>query len=102
MSRGILLMALLVIGILYGMRSDESFASEYGSMGDILTDSRGPFSTESSVSANRDSLETIVNQQNHCQGNNVICQNILTNLICNGGAVCIIGNLDPFLLALPN
>lgn len=95
-------MALLVIGILYGMKLDKSFASEYGSMGDIVTNPRGTLSAESSGSSNRDSLETTVNQQNHCQGNNIICQNILTNLICNGRAVCIIGNLDPFLLALPN
>ena len=47
-------------------------------------------------------IKTIANQQNECQGNIVICQNILTKFICTERAVCIIGNLDPFLLVLPN
>ncbi len=59
--------------------------------------------TEPSVSSsNGNDVETIVNQQNECEGNIVVCQNILTKFICTERAVCIIGNLDPFLLVLPN
>ncbi len=96
-------MTLIMIAFLYGMKSDMVFASEYGS-GEVATaDSEITPATESSESSsNVNTVKNIANQQNDCQGNIVICQNILTKFICTERAICIIGNLDPFLLALPN
>jgi hypothetical protein len=42
-----------------------------------------------------------IDQEINCQGNFITCQNILTNIICSH-ATCIIGKLDPFLLATPH
>ena len=99
----VLLATLLTIAFLFGMRSEMAFASEYGSSEETIASSEVTPATESSESPSKDNnIKTIANQQNECQGNIVICQNILTKLICSERAVCIIGNLDPFLLVLPN
>ena len=96
-------MTLFLIAFLYGIRSEMAFASEYGFREHGSTNSEGISPTEHSESSlDANSVENTVNQQNECQGNIVICQNILTRFICTERAVCIIGNLDPFLLVLPN
>ena len=95
----ILLMTLFMIALQYGMSLEMAFAYEYGTKDEDIADSEGTLTAESSES-NDDSV--IANQQNECQGNIVICQNILTKFICSGKAICIVGNLDPFLLVLPN
>ena len=98
----VLLATLLTIAFLFGMRSEMAFASEYGSSEAIASSEVTP-AIESSESSSKDNnIKTIANQQNDFQGNIVICQNILTKFICTERAVCIIGNLDPFLLVLPN
>jgi hypothetical protein len=100
---GALFMTLIMIASLNGTRSDMAFASEYGSGEVATTDPEITPATESSESSSNDNtVKTISNQQNDCQGNIVICQNILTKFICTERAICIIGNLDPFLLVLPN
>ena len=100
---GVLLMALLMIAFLYGMRSEKAFASEYGPSEEASAGSQiTPAQEFSESSSNGYTIKTIANQQNDCQGNIVICQNILTKFICAERSVCIIGNLDPFLLVLPN
>ena len=96
-------MTLFMIAFLYGIRSEMIFASEYGFREQGGTNSEGISPTEFSESSlDGNSVENTVNQQNECQGNIVICQNVLTRFICAQRAVCIIGNLDPFLLVLPN
>ena len=92
-------MTLFMIALQYGMSLEMAFAYEYDTKDEDIADSEGTLTTESSES-NDDSV--IANQQNECQGNIVICQNILTKFICSGKAICIVGNLDPFLLVLPN
>jgi hypothetical protein len=80
-----------------------AFASEYGFREQGSTNFEGTSPTEySEPSLDGNGVENTVNQQNECQGNIVICQNILTRFICTERAVCVIGNLDPFLLVLPN
>jgi hypothetical protein len=96
----ILLVTLFMIALQYGMSLEMAFAYEYDTRDEDIADSEGTLTTESSESSNDDSV--IANQQNECQGNIVICQNILTKFICSGTAICIVGNLDPFLLVLPN
>ena len=96
----VVLMALFMIALHYGMSLEKAFAYEHGTKDEDIADSEGTLSPESSESSNDDSV--IANQQNECQGNIVICQNILTRFICSGKAICIVGNLDPFLLVLPN
>jgi hypothetical protein len=94
---------LVTMAFLSGMRSEIAFATGYGSSEKDNTGSEIIPAIESSESSsNSNSVKTIVNQQNECEGNIVICQNILTRFICTENAVCIIGNLDPFLLVLPN
>jgi hypothetical protein len=103
LSRGALLTALFLVVLLYGTRLEIAFASEYGSSQEDIAISEITPDTEFSESSSKgDTLQGTVSQQNECQGNIVICQNILTKLICSERAVCIIGNLDPFLLVLPN
>jgi len=103
LSRGVLLTALFLVTLLHGTRLEIAFASEYGSsQGDIAISEITPTTEFGESSSNGDTLVGTVSQQNECQGNIVICQNILTKLICSERAVCIIGNLDPFLLVLPN
>jgi hypothetical protein len=91
---------LFMMAFLYGVSLEMAIAYEYGSKDEDIANSEGTLSTESSISSNDDSV--IVNQQNECEGNIVICQNILTKFICSEKAICIVGNLDPFLLVLPN
>jgi hypothetical protein len=94
---------LVTMAFLSGMRSEIAFATGYGSSEKDITGSEIIPAIESSESSsNSNSVKTIVNQQNECEGNIVICQNILTRFVCTEKAVCIIGNLDPFLLVLPN
>jgi hypothetical protein len=94
---------LVTMAFLSGMRTEIAFATRYGSSEKDITGSEIIPAIESSEStSNSNSVKTIVNQQNGCEGNIVICQNILTRFICTENAVCIIGNLDPFLLVLPN
>lgn len=90
---GVLLIALFIIAFPHGIKLQMASASEGGSRDNVTPDSR-------KSSPNNDSVKTIASQQNYCQGNTVICQNIFT--ICVEGAVCIIGNMDPFLLVLPH
>lgn len=103
-SKGVVLItALLIIVFVYGMGSVKAFASEYGSSGEAIINSDIIPATKSSESTlNGNTIKTIAYQQNECQGNIVICQNILTKFICAERAVCIIGNLDPFLIVLPH
>ena len=96
----VVLMTLFVIALQYGMSLEMAFAYEYDPKEEDIANSEVTLTTESSESSNEDSV--IANQQNECQGNIVICQNILTKFICSGKAICIVGNLDPFLLVLPN
>ena len=101
---GLFLIILVMTALLYIIGSKAAFASEYDSS-EKISRSSGIISTEESSSnsaSNGNSVNNVVNQQNTCQGNVVICQNILTKLICSERAICIIGNLDPFLLVLPN
>ena len=99
-------MMIFLIAILYGMKPEIVFASEYGSRGvdtvgsEILLPTKISESLSTSIEV-ESSGEVIANQQNECQGNFVICQNILAKFICTQNAICIIGNLDPFLLVLP-
>jgi hypothetical protein len=103
LSGGVLLTALFLVVLLHGIRLESAFASEYGSsQEDIAITEITPATEFSESSSKGDTLKGTVSQQNECQGNIVICQNILTKLICSERAVCIIGNLDPFLLVLPN
>jgi hypothetical protein len=103
LSRGFFLTTLFLVAFLYGVRLDISFASEYDSSDDDIAISELTPTTEfSESSSNGDAAQGTVSQQNECQGNIVICQNIFTKLTCSERAVCIIGNLDPFLLVLPN
>jgi len=98
-----LLTTLFMIAFLYGMRSEMAFASEYSFSEEAIASSEiTPAIEFSEASSNGNTIITIANQQNECQGNIVICQNILAKFICTGRAVCIIGNLDPFLPVLPN
>jgi hypothetical protein len=90
----------MMMAFQYGVSLEMANAYEYGSKDDDIANSEGTLSTESSISSNDDSV--IVNQQNECEGNIVICQNILTKFVCSDKAICIMGNLDPFLLVLPN
>jgi hypothetical protein len=90
----------MMMAFQYGVSLEMANAYEYGSKDDDIANSESTLTTESSISSNDDSV--IVNQQNECEGNIVICQNILTKFICSGKAICIGGNLDPFLLVLPN
>jgi hypothetical protein len=93
---------LVTMAFLSGMRSEIAFATGYGSSEKDITGSEIiPATKSSESSSDGNNVETIVNQQNECEGNIVICQNILTKYICTEKAVCIIGNLDPFLLVLP-
>ena len=95
-------MMIFLIAILYGMKPEIVFASEYGSRGVDTVGSEILLPTKGSESPSEESSgEVIANQQNECQGNFVICQNILAKFICTQNAICIIGNLDPFLLVLP-
>jgi hypothetical protein len=84
----------------YGVSLEMAIAYEYDSKDEDIANSEGTLTTESSESSNEESV--VANQQNECQGNIVICQNILTKFICSEKAICIMGNLDPFLLVLPN
>jgi hypothetical protein len=95
-------MILFISPFLYGMGSEMAFASEYGSREEAIASGITPATEFSESSSNSNNVKTIANQQNECQGNIVICQNILTKFICTERSVCIIGNLDPFLLVLPN
>jgi|ERR671910_357476 hypothetical protein len=99
-----LLMIIFMIAVLFGIKPEIAFSSEYGYRGvDIVGSEIIPATEVSELSsAMGSSEETIANQQNQCQGNIVICQNILTKFICTQKAICIIGNLDPFLLVMPN
>jgi hypothetical protein len=90
----------MMMAFQYGVSLEMANAYEYGSKDDDIANSEGTLTTESSISSNDDSV--IVNQQNECEGNIVICQNILTKFVCSDKAICIMGNLDPFLLVLPN
>jgi hypothetical protein len=90
----------MMMAFQYGVSLEMANAYEYGSKDDDIANSEGTLTTESSISSNDDSV--IVNQQNECEGNIVICQNILTQFVCSDKAICIMGNLDPFLLVLPN
>jgi hypothetical protein len=90
----------MMMAFQYGVSLEMANAYEYGSKNDDIANSEGTLTTESSISSNDDSV--IVNQQNECEGNIVICQNILTKFVCSDKAICIMGNLDPFLLVLPN
>ena len=99
-------MMIFLIAILYGMKPEIVFASEYGSRGvdTLWSEMLPPTKISESLSTSievESSGEVIANQQNECQGNFVICQNILAKFICTQKAICIIGNLDPFLLVLP-
>jgi len=96
----VVLMTLFMIALQYGTSLEMAFAYEHGTKDKDIADSEGTLATESSESSNDGSVTA--NQQNECQGNIVICQNILTKFICSGKAICIVGNLDPFLLVLPN
>jgi hypothetical protein len=95
---------LVTMAFLSGLRSEIVFATGYGSSEKPIAGSEItiPATESSESSSNGNDVETIVNQQNECEGNIVICQNILAKFICTERAVCIIGNLDPFLLVLPN
>lgn len=93
-------MTLFMMAFQYGVSLEMADAYEYGSKDDDIANSEGTLTTESSISSNDDRV--IVNQQNECEGNIVICQNILTKFVCSDKAICIMGNLDPFLLVLPN
>lgn len=102
-SRGVLLTAIFLVALLHGARLEIAFASEYGSSQEEIAITEITPATEFGESSSKgDTLVGTISQQNECQGNIVICQNILTKLICSERAVCIIGNLDPFLLVLPN
>jgi hypothetical protein len=90
----------MMMAFQYGVSLEMANAYEYGSKDDDIANSESTLTTESSISSNDDSV--IVNQQNECEGNIVICQNILTKFVCSDKAICIMGNLDPFLLVLPN
>ena len=95
-------MMIFLIAILYGIKPETVFASEYGFRGVDTSDPDISPPTKGSESPSMESSgEVIANQQNECQGNFVICQNILAKFICTQKAICIIGNLDPFLLVLP-
>ncbi|HZD34047.1 MAG TPA: hypothetical protein VE130_02485 [Nitrososphaeraceae archaeon] len=94
---GVFLMALFIIALTYGIKLQMASASESGSRDNVTRSLAGADFSESSP--NNNAMKTIASQQNYCQGNNVICQNIFT--VCVEGAVCIIGNMDPFLLVLP-
>jgi hypothetical protein len=92
-----------MIAFFYGIRSEMIFAFEYGSSPKAIANSGiTPVKESEELASNRNNMDVLTNQQNECQGNIVICQNILTKYICAERAVCIIGNLDPFLLVLPN
>lgn len=92
----------LPIGLESKMKSENVFASEYDFRHEITTNSEDRSITQLPLeSTDEDIIRPIVSQQNECQGNIVICQNILTKITCSDKAVCIIGNLDPFLLVLP-
>jgi hypothetical protein len=100
---GVLFTTLFLVAILYNTRLEIAFASEYGSSEEDTASSEIKPATEFSESPSIGKTQPgTVSQYNECQGNIVICQNILTKLICSESAVCIIGNLDPFLLVLPN
>jgi hypothetical protein len=102
LSRRAFPMMIFLIAILYGMKPEIVFASEYGSRGvDTVWSEMLPPTKVSESPSMESSRGVIANQQNECQGNFVICQNILTKFICTQKAICIIGNLDPFLLVLP-
>lgn len=94
---GVLLMALFMMAFLYGIKSQMVSASESASRENATRSSSGADFSESSP--NNNAIKTIASQQNYCQGNTVICQNVFT--VCVKGAICIIGNMDPFLLVLP-
>lgn len=95
-------MMIFLIAILYGIKLETVFASEYGFRGVDTAEPEISSPTKGSESPSMESSgEVIANQQNECQGNFVICQNILAKFICTQKAICIIGNLDPFLLVLP-
>ena len=89
LSGEVLFMTLFTTAFLYGTRSEMASASEYDTREEAIANSEGISAKEFS-------------QQNECQGNIVICQNILAKFVCTERAVCILGNLDPFLLVLPN
>jgi hypothetical protein len=92
----------LLIGLGSKMKSENVFASEYNPRHEITTNSEDRSLTQLPLeSTDEDIIGPIVSQQNECQGSIVICQNILTKITCSDKAVCIIGNLDPFLLVLP-
>jgi hypothetical protein len=93
-------MTLFMMAFQYGVSLEMAIAYEYDSKDEDIANSEGTLTTESSESSNEESV--VANQQNECQGNIVICQNILTKFICSEKAICIMGNLDPFLLVLPN
>lgn len=93
-------MTLFMMAFQYGVSLEMAIAYEYGSKDEDIANSEGTLTTESSESSNEESI--VANQQNECQGNIVICQNIFTKFICSEKAICIMGNLDPFLLVLPN
>jgi hypothetical protein len=101
-STRVLLIALFMMAFLYGTKTQVTFASENGPRGiDIASSDISPSANVSESPPNYNTIRTLANQQNYCQGNVVICQNILTEFICAEGAVCIVGNMDPFLLVLP-
>jgi hypothetical protein len=98
----ILAIMIIPVGLESLIRSENAFASGddsgYATIKNPEDSSITPSSLKSTEEGN---TRQIINQQNECQGNIVLCQNILTKIICNDKAVCIIGNLDPFLLVLP-
>lgn len=96
-----LLMIIFMTAVLFGIKPEIAFSSEYGYRG-VGSEIIPATEVSESSSAMGSSEETITNKQNQCQGNIVICQNILTKFICTQKAICIIGNLDPFLLVMPN
>jgi hypothetical protein len=98
----ILAIMVIPLGLDSVIRSENAFASRDDSGDAAIRNPEDSSITQSPLkSTEEESIRQIVSQQNECQGNIVICQNILTKIICNDKAVCIIGNLDPFLLVLP-
>jgi hypothetical protein len=98
----VLVIMIIPLGLESLIRSENAFASgDDSSYATIRNRDNSSITPSSLKSTEGDNTRQIVNQENECQGNIVVCQNILTKIICNGRAVCIIGNLDPFLLVLP-
>ena len=75
---------LITMAFLSGLRSEIAFATGYDSSEKAIAGSEItiPATESSESSSNGNDVETIVNQQNECEGNIVICQNILAKFIC--------------------